>query len=202
MAHVLYRFYSDTGQLLYVGITMNPAQRFKSHRGTKDWWGDVSGISIEHYGSREDLANAERRAIRVERPMHNVAHTKTKPPKNEVGPVAPEAPALNTPHDREVRQDPLTDEYIKSLFTPSASIESLSSLFRTSRRETCFGYVTDEEYEKYVAADRARWQAIKDCPLCDSDGYRNMYVCNHSDRSGHAREARKNTLRVLPGGDA
>lgn len=42
MAHVLYRFYGATGQLLYVGITMNPVQRFRSHRGTKDWW-------CEHY---------------------------------------------------------------------------------------------------------------------------------------------------------
>ncbi|MBX7450389.1 GIY-YIG nuclease family protein [Mycolicibacterium sp. 3033] len=47
MAHVLYRFYSPTGKLLYVGITMNPSQRFNAHRKSKDWWDEVAGITIE-----------------------------------------------------------------------------------------------------------------------------------------------------------
>lgn len=74
MAHVLYRFYSATGQLLYVGITMNPPQRFKSHQDDKGWWEQVSGISVETYENRADLARAERRAIQVERPRYNVVH--------------------------------------------------------------------------------------------------------------------------------
>jgi predicted GIY-YIG superfamily endonuclease len=73
-AHVLYRFYSATGQLLYVGITMNPPQRFKNHRESKVWWDQVSGITVETYGRRSELEQAERRAIQVEKPLHNVAH--------------------------------------------------------------------------------------------------------------------------------
>lgn len=74
--HVLYRFYSATGQLLYVGITMNPPNRFKSHRDSKEWWGLVSGITVENYRSRKELMQAERRAIKVERPKYNIVHNK------------------------------------------------------------------------------------------------------------------------------
>jgi predicted GIY-YIG superfamily endonuclease len=73
-AHVLYRFYSATGQLLYVGITMNPPKRFKNHRDGKEWWSAVSGITVETYNTRDELEKAERRAIQVERPLHNIAH--------------------------------------------------------------------------------------------------------------------------------
>jgi predicted GIY-YIG superfamily endonuclease len=72
--HVLYRFYTKTGQLLYVGITMNPPQRFKSHQNGKEWWSEVSGITVEHYESRLELQSAERRAIQVEKPRYNVVH--------------------------------------------------------------------------------------------------------------------------------
>lgn len=72
--NVLYRFYSATGQLLYVGITMNPPSRFKAHRDSKEWWGEVSGITVENYDSRSDLERAERRAIQVERPLYNIVH--------------------------------------------------------------------------------------------------------------------------------
>jgi len=77
MTHVLYRFYSATGQLLYVGITMNPPERFKGHRDQKDWWDRVSGITVETYSSREELQRAERRAIQVEHPQYNIIHNRS-----------------------------------------------------------------------------------------------------------------------------
>ena len=75
----LYRFFNATGQLLYVGITMNPPQRFKAHQSEKDWWTEVSGITVESYASRSELAAAERRAIHVERPAYNVIYNQQKP---------------------------------------------------------------------------------------------------------------------------
>lgn len=79
--HALYRFYGDTGQLLYVGITADPGKRFGQHRATKNWWEAVRGISLEWYHSREELEDAEKRAIRVEHPLFN---TQRRAP----GPVA------------------------------------------------------------------------------------------------------------------
>ena len=70
--HALYRFYGDTGQLLYVGITHDPGKRLAQHMTTKHWWTSVRGIALEWYTNREDAAAAERRAIRVERPLMNL----------------------------------------------------------------------------------------------------------------------------------
>lgn len=69
----LYRFYDDTDRLLYVGVTMNPPRRFRTHEGTKVWWAEVSHIALESYLERSDVLAAEASAIRAEQPLYNVA---------------------------------------------------------------------------------------------------------------------------------
>jgi len=77
--HVLYRFYDRSDHLLYVGITNNPAARFKQHEHGKDWWDQVASITLEQHASRQALMDAERAAIIAERPTHNVVHSATNP---------------------------------------------------------------------------------------------------------------------------
>lgn len=187
--HVLYRFYSATGQLLYVGITMNPPQRFKSHRDSKEWWPTVSGITVENYSSRDELAQAERRAIQVEHPLHNVVHAKATPAIRAANPapVDPSAPV---------------NDVVAELFSPSPPLRGISSLFSGPRyQETRYGYVTDEEFERRAAIDRAKDQARRDCQLCDPTGYRNGYLCHHIDNPTPRRDAQKKSLQVIQGGE-
>lgn len=73
-SHVLYRFYDAAGQLLYVGITCNPPQRFREHRDSKDWWTEIGQITLCHYRNRTELTKAETRAIQDEHPLHNIVH--------------------------------------------------------------------------------------------------------------------------------
>lgn len=77
--HVLYRFYDASGALLYVGITCNPSGRFQRHKKTKLWWHSVARIEMEQYPDRAALAAAERAAIHVEHPRHNVMHRNGEP---------------------------------------------------------------------------------------------------------------------------
>lgn len=70
----LYRFYNDSGQLLYVGITNDPARRLGEHADSKSWWPTVRGITIDWYDTRAMVTAAEKRAIRVENPLYNVQH--------------------------------------------------------------------------------------------------------------------------------
>ena len=81
--HALYRFYDDTGALLYVGITHNPGARFPQHEKDKPWWNEVRGISIEQYPTRDAVLAAEQRAIRVENPRYNIQRPTT--PKRATG---------------------------------------------------------------------------------------------------------------------
>lgn len=71
--HVLYRFYDESGQLLYVGMTIDPSSRFRSHRYDKAWWDQIAKITLQKYDRSDELARAELHAIRVERPRYNIA---------------------------------------------------------------------------------------------------------------------------------
>lgn len=70
----LYRFYDDNEALLYVGITNSLPNRLGQHNESKRWWCDVSVVTVEHYDSREEVLEAEKRAIEFEEPRYNIQH--------------------------------------------------------------------------------------------------------------------------------
>ncbi|HZP53869.1 hypothetical protein [Actinocrinis sp.] len=70
----VYRLYDDKGVLLYVGQSNAPLERYVEHRDTKPWWPQVAEHSIEWRTSLEQALRTEKRAIRDEWPLHNIAH--------------------------------------------------------------------------------------------------------------------------------
>jgi hypothetical protein len=72
--HILYRFYDNLGELLYVGITADFDNRAKEHQSQKTWWPEVARSRIEHVASRRELLALERLVIIRERPRYNVVH--------------------------------------------------------------------------------------------------------------------------------
>lgn len=82
--HTLYRFFGSSDELLYVGITNNPARRFSKHKDEKAWWLDVSRIELEQHDSRDELLAAERQAVMDERPLHNKAMNVSGPAPADV----------------------------------------------------------------------------------------------------------------------
>lgn len=93
--HALYRFYDETGALLYVGITNSINRRFIKHAGDKPWWPDVVDCRIAFYPDRAALARAEGDAIRYERPLHNVRQEDSPVPRKKLtvtGYTAPRKP--------------------------------------------------------------------------------------------------------------
>lgn len=74
--HILYRFYDRTGVLLYVGITVDFAEREKQHAKSKEWWDrvDRSATTVEYHLGRRAVLDAERLAIKAERPLENDQH--------------------------------------------------------------------------------------------------------------------------------
>lgn len=87
MSQALYRFYSGTGQLMYVGITKDPPGRIGQHGREKDWWTEVSGISVEWHPDRNTALAAEKRAIQVEHPRYNVQHNSGGPSRRKSEPA-------------------------------------------------------------------------------------------------------------------
>lgn len=74
--YCLYRMYDNCDYLLYVGISISVMSRLESHWSSKEWIGEVSKITIERFSNQEELANAERLAIKSESPIHNIALNK------------------------------------------------------------------------------------------------------------------------------
>lgn len=92
--HALYRFFGAGGTLLYIGITNSIPVRLKNHSRDKPWWLGVTSITVEHYPNRAAVLEAERRAIRAEKPLYNDQHNKAGRWSSD-----PEVPAVNSDSD-------------------------------------------------------------------------------------------------------
>jgi len=68
--NTLYRMFHND-ELLYVGISMSPIARWKQHQGDKDWFTEITHITVEHYETRLQVAIAESLAIEAEKPKYN-----------------------------------------------------------------------------------------------------------------------------------
>lgn len=70
----VYRLFNVQGELLYIGMSVDPDSRFRYHRVVHGWWSDVASIEVDRYPNRPLAADAEKRAIQSERPRHNRTH--------------------------------------------------------------------------------------------------------------------------------
>ena len=75
--YFLYRHFDCCRDLLYVGMTSSIVNRMMQHKKNAGWFCDIDNIEIKVYTSKEDAAEAERRAIFVEAPLHNKSGTTT-----------------------------------------------------------------------------------------------------------------------------
>lgn len=71
-AHYLYRMFSVSGTLLYVGITYNLEERLRQHEITKPTH-EVHRITTQKFETRSEVIAAEHEAIRFEKPLWNIA---------------------------------------------------------------------------------------------------------------------------------
>ena len=74
MSYCLYRCFDDHGKLLYIGITGNFAQRTFNHEQNSKWFRKARNLTLHHFQSREATLDAEREAIKNERPIYNIMH--------------------------------------------------------------------------------------------------------------------------------
>lgn len=74
----LYRFFDSAGTLLYVGQTRDPGRRLAQHGGEKSWWERVANVTIEWCDDRAAALEAEKTAIREERPLFNIQHAQSQ----------------------------------------------------------------------------------------------------------------------------
>lgn len=71
----LYRLFDSEGRLLYVGVTDDVWRRVGEHERTQEWGDDIVRVKRQRYPGRAAALAAERRAIHIEKPVHNVIHS-------------------------------------------------------------------------------------------------------------------------------
>lgn len=116
----VYRFFNKSGDLLYVGKTINLASRWTDH-GMRDWRKLVTRIELENFEYEDDALRAEAKAIRDEKPKYNrvyneealkeqqerlqaeldldveaILKVQDAPSPQPVSPLVQDSPALNT----------------------------------------------------------------------------------------------------------
>ena len=70
----LYRHFDEDGALLYVGISLSALNRLAAHIEDSAWYWSIATVKIEVHPTREAAEEAERQAIRNERPLFNHMH--------------------------------------------------------------------------------------------------------------------------------
>lgn len=68
---VIYRFYDDAENLLYVGISGRMGTRLKDHAHYQPWFPEVATIRLEHCGSEEAAREREMELIHSLFPRYN-----------------------------------------------------------------------------------------------------------------------------------
>jgi len=79
----LYRHFDGDGNLLYVGISINPFKRLDEHKHSSQWFDFVKNVTIEFFDNREEALRAETTAIAKEKPIYNIKKTKEKNQSNK-----------------------------------------------------------------------------------------------------------------------
>ncbi len=83
---VVYRFFDETGRLLYVGMTSVGVARWFDHSISQPWWSEVANATVSHFASVEEALDVERLAIINEDPLHNVTHKHKARPRTVIKP--------------------------------------------------------------------------------------------------------------------
>lgn len=74
MPHFVYEFYDRDGDPVYVGVTVNLADRLRTHQAS-EMWREVAEVRSALYPDRRSGQDAEAHAIRELQPRWNFQHT-------------------------------------------------------------------------------------------------------------------------------
>lgn len=66
------------GALMYIGCSGDWTTRKRQHRDDTPWWHEVENVTFSPWMTRRDAVALEARAIRLNRPRHNIHHNRSK----------------------------------------------------------------------------------------------------------------------------
>lgn len=70
----LYRYFAEDQTLLYVGISKSAWDRHRQHQQNAEWYDQQVTMTRVPYPTRKDALDAEKEAIKSEKPLFNIQH--------------------------------------------------------------------------------------------------------------------------------
>lgn len=83
MTCCLYRHFDGKNRLLYIGISLSQLKRLINHRGKSKWYKNIRTIKIEYFKTKKIAHEAENKAIKREKPLHNIFGLRKSPKKRK-----------------------------------------------------------------------------------------------------------------------
>ena len=78
-----YRHFDADEQLLYIGVSLSGIKRLSEHSQNAHWFNSITDVTIESFTSRNEALSAEKKAIKIEKPLHNVVGNTISRKNNE-----------------------------------------------------------------------------------------------------------------------
>jgi hypothetical protein len=121
----LYRYFDGAGDLLYVGISIDPDARWKSHLyGSAEWPKLAASRTDEWFDTREAAEAAEFVAIKTEKPRFNGMYNFAEAPFTSSIWASP----IAAPHKRRVIAARVREEIESGNWPPGVRIPSASQI--------------------------------------------------------------------------
>lgn len=71
----LYRIWGESDLLLYIGVSNDFGTRWKQHAKHQPWWDEMRRLTADElFDDRDDAEDAEKAAIKAEKPKYNKRH--------------------------------------------------------------------------------------------------------------------------------
>jgi predicted GIY-YIG superfamily endonuclease len=125
----LYRHFDAEKRLLYVGISLSASRRLSQHMRDSKWARAITSIEIEHFETRSQAVEAERRAILAEKPLWNVLHNLAE---------AVQSGTTSVGSTRKLRPEEVMFDYgnvARSILATGAKVEQILELITETRIE-------------------------------------------------------------------
>lgn len=116
----LYRYFDKNHNLLYVGISNNALNRQSQHKHSAPWFHLYESMTRESFNSRNDAIQAEKLAIKSEKPLYNIVHNKPTKSKHN---TTPKSKSKSTPTQTNILNQETTQYLLEfiNMLTPDSN---------------------------------------------------------------------------------
>ena len=185
--NILYRYFDEDDRLLYVGITKNQFSRLQAHAISAKWFGLIHKATFRHFTSRQDVKQAELKAIATENPLFNIQGISPTHPGSDRESLDWLNHILEMSNKLDDDDDEIHGEFIEAMHMAGMFEHFMPELVMNFQQEIAFR-VFDSIANQLYEQEFKNLQVCNGClEMLDSPGYKqNLEIVNNKIRENKA----------------